>query len=105
MHPKLAWIGSLCSNLGLALGTSVTFSVQDTVDPIKKIVVLNIGENLGKAVFNPIQRLIHGFSKINDCVVHRIYKDTRCLTLEVLTKTRHGPIMNNNPFLSDKGKI
>lgn len=98
MHPKLVWIGSLCSSLGLALGTSVSSTVHDTVDPLKKLVLLNIGEDLGKKDFNPLQVIIHAFAKSNDCVVFRIYKQPKQLTLEVLTKTRRGPVMNNNPF-------
>jgi hypothetical protein len=88
----------------MALGTSVAFAVHDTVDPLKKLVYLDIGEPLGKRDFNPIQRLIHGFSKVNDCVVHRIYKEPKRLTLEILVKTRNGPVMNKNPFSSDKAK-
>jgi len=43
----------MCSSLGTALGTSITFTVQDTVDPLKKIVFLDLGEAVGKADFNP----------------------------------------------------
>jgi hypothetical protein len=98
VHPRLVWLNGLCASLGLALGTSVIFSVQDTVDPLKKIVFLDIGERLGKEDFNPIQRLIHSFSKVNDCVIQRIHKEPKRLSLEVLTKSRHGPAMNRNPF-------
>ncbi len=80
------------------MGTSVSSTVQDTVDPLKKLVFLNLGEDLGKKDFNPIQRLVHGFAKANDCVVHRVYKQPKQIVLEVLTKTRRGPVMNKNPL-------
>lgn len=80
------------------MGTTVSSSIQDTVDPLKKLVFLNMGEDLGKKDFNPLQRLIHGFAKANNCVVHRIYKHPKRLVLEILIKTRHGPVMNNNPL-------
>lgn len=98
MNPKLTWLGGLCSSLGTALGTSVTFSVHDTVDPIKKLVYLDVGETLGKNDFNPVQRIVHGFAKVNDCVIYKIYKSPKQLVLEILTKTRNGPVMDKNPF-------
>lgn len=88
----------------MALGASVTFSVQDTVDPLKKLVYLEVGESLGKKDFNPVQRIVHGFAKVNDCVVYKIYKSPKRLVLEVLTKTRNGPVMDRNPFSSDKSR-
>lgn len=98
MHPKLAWLPGLCSSLGLALSTSVSSTIQDTVDPLKKLVFLDIGEPLGNKDFNPIQRLVHGFAKANDCVVHGMYKHPKQLVLEVLTKTRLGPVHSKNPL-------
>lgn len=86
----------------MALGASVTFSVQDTVDPLKKLVYLEVGESLGKKDFNPVQRIVHGFAKVNDCLVYKIYKSPKRLVLEVLTKTRNGPVMDRNPFSGDK---
>lgn len=101
MQPKLVWLQELCSSLGLALGTSVQFFIQDTVDPLKKTIFLDLGDSLGKADFNPIQRLVHGFAKANDCVVFKVYKKPKQLVLEILTKRRLGPVKNNNP-LRDK---
>lgn len=101
MHPKLTWIQSLGSSLGLALGSSITHSIQDTVDPLKKLVVLELGEELGKGDYHPIQQMVHTFAKSNDCVVHRIRREPKKMILEVLTKTRLGTVMNKNP-LADK---
>lgn len=98
MHPKLVWLKRLCVNLGMALETSITYSVEDTVDPIKKLVYLEVGESLGKKDFNPIQRIVHAFAGVNDCVVYKMYKSPKRLVLEVLTKTRNGPVMDKNPF-------
>lgn len=80
------------------MGSSVSSTIHDTVDPLKKLVLLKMTEELGKKDFNPLQKLIHGFAKANDCIVHRIYKNPKQLTLEILTKTRLGPTMNNNPL-------
>lgn len=103
MHPKLTWIQSLGSSLGLALGTSLTHSIEDTVDPLMKRVVLDLGEELGKGDYKPIQQMVHAFAKSNDCVVHRIRREPKKMILEVLTKTRLGPVMNKNPLAGDKG--
>jgi len=104
-QPKLVWLQQLCDSLELALGTSVRFTIQETVDPLKKIVFLDLGESLGKTDFNPIQRLVHGFAKENDCVIHKIYKQPKQLILEIFIKTRLGPVMNKNPLtLRDKGR-
>lgn len=86
----------------MALGTSVTHSVADTVDPLKKLVEITLGEDLGKGDYNPIQNLVHSFANSNDVVVHRIYRQPKKLILEVLTKTRLGAVKNKNP-LRDKG--
>ena len=99
MHPKLTWVGSLTGSLGLALGTSVSHSIRDTVDPLMKLVVLELGEDLGKGDYNPVQKMVHAFAKENDCVVHRIRREPKRLLLEVLTKTRLGPRMNKNPLV------
>lgn len=102
MHPKLVWVGGLCSSLSTALGTGVSHRIEDTVDPLKKLVELNLGEELGKGDYKPIQTMVHAFAKSNDVVVHRIYHEPKKLILEVLTKVRLGPVQNKNP-LRDKG--
>lgn len=85
------------------MATALTHHVQDTVDPLKKLVVLEFKDELRKGDYRPIQTLIHGFAKSNDCVVHRIRREPKKMILEVLTKTRLGPVMNKNPLTGDKG--
>lgn len=85
------------------MGSTLTHSVEDTVDPLMKRVVLELGEELGKGDYRPIQQMVHAFANSNDCVVHRIRREPRRLILEVLTKTRLGPVMNKNPLTGDKG--
>ena len=102
MHPKLVWVGGLCSSLSLAIGSGVSHIVEDTVDPLKKMVTLNLSEELGKGDYKPIQTMVHAFARSNDVVVHRIYRQPKKLILEVLTKARLGPVQNKNP-LRDKG--
>ena len=98
MHPKLVWVTGMGSTLGLAMGTSIAVSVHDTVDPLKKLVVINLGEELGNGNYNPVQKMVHAFAKANDCVVQRIRREPKKLILEVLTKTRLGPICDKNPL-------
>lgn len=103
MHPKLTWVDSLRNSLSAAMGTSVSQTILDTVDPLMKLVVLELGEELGKGDYNPIQQMVHAFAKSNDCVVQRIRREPKKLILETLTKTRLGKVMNKNPLLGDKG--
>ena len=98
MHPKLAWIEELNNSLGLALCTSFSHAVHDTVDPLMKRVVLTMGSELEKGDYQPIQRMVHAFAKANDCVVHRIRREPKKLVLEVLTKTRLGEETRKNPL-------
>jgi len=101
MHPKLHWLKLLVTSLSLATGDEVTFSIVDTVDPLKKNVILNIA-NIGKNNYNPLQTIIHEFAKLNDCVIHKIHKKHNSLVMEVFTKTRLGPISKKNPLHGDK---
>ncbi len=104
MHPKLAWVTGLTGSLGLAMGNALSHTVRDTVDPLKKEVVIELGEELLKGDYKAIQQMVHAFAKSNDCVVHRIRREPKRMILEVLTKTRLGPVMDKNPLVDgDKG--
>lgn len=103
MHPKLVWTHLLGDTLSGALGTSVVVTVRDHVDPLKKLVVLDLGAPLGKGNYQPLQTMTHAYAKANDCVVAAIRREgDRRLVLETLIKTRLGPVKNNDPF-GDKG--
>jgi hypothetical protein len=80
----------------------VTHTIEDTADPLKKIVVLSLGEDLSKSDFRSVQNIIHEFGKVNDCIIAKIRKGPKSLVIEILTKTRLGDEMNNSPFESDK---
>lgn len=99
MHPKLTWVTGLGNSLSFVLGTSVHVLIQDTVDPLMKLILLELGEDLGKRDFNPLQTIIHAFAKSNDCVIRRIRKEPRRLVIEILTKVRLGKIMDKNPLI------
>ena len=104
MNPKLAWVNELVGSLSVAMGVGVLVKIEDTVDPLKKLVLLDLGHNdLGKGDWNPIQNLIHGFAKANNCVIHKIRRQKGQLSLEILTKTRIGPESRKNPLSGDKG--
>lgn len=80
--------------------TSVSYVIDDHVDPLKKCVVLSFGEALAKGDHRIIQKFAHGFAEANDVVVERIRRvSKRQLVLEILTKTRLGKTQNKNPLL------
>lgn len=97
VHPKLAWTEELRNVLSVA-GMGLTITVEDDVDPLKKLVVLHLNEELKKGDYAPIQSLAHGFAKANDCVLAKIRRGPKRLTLEILVKTRLGPVMNKSPL-------
>jgi hypothetical protein len=95
----------MAATLGEAMDTAVVATMRDHVDPLKKYVVLDLGRPLTKNTFNPLQVMVHAYSKVNDCVVAAIRREgERRLVLEVLLKNRVSEPMNNDPFLSDKAK-
>lgn len=105
MHPKLAWVELLKGTLAEALGTSVVSAPRDHVDPLKKLVVLDLGSPLSKGNYNPLQTMVHAYAKANDCVVAAIRREgTTRLVLEVLIKHRISKEMKNDPFRSDKAE-
>lgn len=98
MHPKLYWLSELVSSLGAAMGENIAYTVQDTVDPLKKIAILTI-RGLDPKDFNPIQTITHEFAKSNDCVVSRIRKPEKDkILIDILTKTRLGEVQQKNPL-------
>lgn len=97
MHPKLAWVPELQQTLSAAMGL-VTLTIEDHVDPLKKLVVIRLPDRLQKGEYNPIQNLVRGFAKANDCVVERIRRRSGDLVLEILTKRRLGPVRDKNPL-------
>jgi hypothetical protein len=105
VHPKLAWVGLLSQTLSEVLATSVVASCRDSVDPLKKFIVFDMGSPLSKGNYNPLQKVVHAYSKANDCVVTSIRREgPRRLVLETLIKNRVSPEMKNDPFLSDKAE-
>lgn len=80
------------------MDSSVVYTVEDHVDPLKKLVHLSLGTDLGKGDWNPVQRIIHAYAKANDCVIERIRKSPKKLVLEVLVKSRHGLPSKKDPM-------
>lgn len=99
MGPKLQWVHELTSSVGLAMACQVTPSLEDHADPLKKLVVLTFADPMGKGDYQPLQRMVHGFARSNDCVVERIRRrGPKVLVLEVLIKNRLGPPARKNPL-------
>lgn len=102
VHPKLLWVEELSRTFSAALGSSVTVFVIDHIDPLKKLVVYHLDEDLKKGDYNPIQKLAHGFAKANGVVLERIRREPKRLILEVLLKNRLAAVLDppskNNPL-------
>jgi len=94
VHPKLAWTEELRKALSLAMGVGMSSSVRDHVDPLKKLVVIDLADELKKGDYAPIQKLAHGFAKANNVVLERIRREPRRIILEVLLKTRLAPVLD-----------
>jgi hypothetical protein len=99
VHPKLAWVEELRNSLALAMGTSIVTTVEDHVDPLKKLVVFTFGDKMMKGDYRPLQTMAQAFAKANDCVLERIRRRPNALVFEILVKTRFGPVMKKNPLL------
>lgn len=105
MHPKLAWVDLLRGTLAEVMGTSIVASTRECVDPLKRYVVLDLGAPLTKGNYNPMQVIVHAYSKANDCVVVAIRREgLKRLVLETLIKNRVSPEMKNDPFEDQKEK-
>ncbi len=98
VHPRLAWLPNLQNTLAGATGEPITYSVEDHVDPLKKLVTIHLGANLGPGDWNPVQTICHAFAKDNDCVIEKILRPPKKLVLHVLIKRRGGPVMKRNPM-------
>jgi hypothetical protein len=98
VHPKLGWVEELRNSLALAMGSSISVAVEEPADPLKKLVVLTFGDKLLKGDYKPLQQMAHHFAKANNCVLERIRRRPGALVLEVLVKTRLGPVSDRNPL-------
>ena len=98
MHPKLLWIEELRCSLALATGSSITASLEEHADPLKKLVVLTFGDRLLRGDYRPLQIMAQYFAKANDCVLERIRRRPNALVLEILVKRRLGPASSLNPL-------
>ena len=98
MHPKLNWVEELRSSLALVMCSSVTVTIEEPADPLKKLVVLTFGDRLLKGDYKPLQVMARHFAQANDCVLERIRRRPKALVLEVLVKTRLGPVSAHNPL-------
>lgn len=79
-----------------------SFRIEDTADPLKKLVRLQTQGDVSGSCYHPLCNIVHGFGKANDCVVERVRREHEALVIEVLTKRRLGREMNRNPFLLEE---
>lgn len=103
MSPRLAWVPELVASLSRAtMGQVGSYRIEDTADPLKKLIHLQTNGELASKNYHPLCHLVHGFGKANDCVVERIRRGPKVLIVEVLTKRRSGPQKKHNPLLTGK---
>lgn len=101
MGPKLQWVHELASSAGLGMACSITVTLEDHCDPLKKMVVLTFGDKLIKGDYAPLQKMAHWYAKANDCTLERIRRRPNALVLEILIKNRQRPtdkVMAKNPL-------
>ncbi len=103
MGPRLAWVAEFQASINRATGGQIkSYEVVDTVDPLKKRVILHLHEDLMPQDWTPFSRLASGFAAKNDCVLERIRRVGSSVILEILIKRRGGPVMNKNPLVDGK---
>ena len=106
MSRRMAWapLFGACINSALDGGVRSS-SVEDTVDPLKKNLVVVLQDPLKKGCWNAYQILAHAYAGANDCMIYKIRrKGKNTYVAEVLIKKRAGPAMDNDPFLMDDWK-
>ncbi len=103
MGPRLAWVAGFQATVNRATGGQIkSCELVDTVDPLKKRVLIHLYEDLLAEDWTPFSRLAAGFAARNDCVLERIRRVANTLILEILLKRRAGPVMDRNPLLDEK---
>jgi len=99
MTGRLAWVPVFAEFLRRATdGAIAEVSVQDHVDPLRKILRVRLRPGWSDKNFNPVQGVAHAFAKANDCAIARAIKRPGEILLDVLIKQRLGPPMARNPY-------
>ena len=100
LSPQLLWVEELARSIERATGdVPVRFVTADTVDPIKKHVILVLPLPLSKASTPHLKTLVRGFAGANGCVVETVRHTTSRVVCDVLIKRRVGPASKVNPLL------
>lgn len=104
--PPLSWLPSYANSIGAALGCSVSYSIEETINPLIKKVVLEFGEvQTGKTklhVWNLFQKYAHS----NECLPHgkTDVGNPKRLAVSVIIKRRFGPPIDSPPWDKEPGK-
>jgi len=89
----------LGSCLSSATGEGVECRVEDTVDPIKKLLIIKFATAIPNGSWNPIQVLVHGYAIANDCMISRMWKANHVkIEADLLIKRRGGSEKKNDPL-------
>lgn len=103
MTPRLVWTGELLGSLQRATGGQIKqMLVNDTVDPLKKLLIFQMHELFRKGDYNAFARMVHFFARANDCEVGRLWRYNLTYRAEIFIKRRLGPAMDRNPILQEK---
>lgn len=96
--PPLAWLPSFCSSMGGALGTSVSFDLQTTVNPLVYIVKFNFGEPISGKRMMLVWNLYQQYAAKNDTVPQgKVESEGNSMTTKVAIKRRLGLPRNEHP--------
>lgn len=103
VSPRLAWVPELQASVNRATGGQFkSFFVLSHADPLRALVKFDLHEDLAGPDYHPFCRIAHAFAVANDCVLERVHRGEKSLTLDLLLKRRLGTPMKNNPFTSSK---
>jgi hypothetical protein len=96
--PPLAWIPSFAASVQHATGSTITYDIQKTVNPLVLRVTIGFQERVsGKSVML-VWNLFQMFAASNDCIMKGKKMDAgHQLVAEIVTKQRLGIPRNTHP--------
>jgi hypothetical protein len=98
----LEWLGSFCSSVSGALGTSITYTTKDSISPLVKWVTFQFSERLSGASFLLIWNLLQSWAVVNNCApTGKVERDGLKMTVKMALKSRFGLDKVHHP-LGDK---
>jgi hypothetical protein len=100
LPPSLSWLPSYTDSIAGALGSSVTFVVHESVNPLEKKVELQFGEDQSGGIRLQVWNLFQQYAHANDCLPQGKIeqKNPRTMVMRVGMKRRLGPKKDAKPW-------